>query len=100
MAGPKHLSAATVKAIFKSKEPARDLAARYKVSQNLVYLIWDRKIHKGVTEAIRKPIRKRGTRASSGSGRPTAPRLDVNRLAERVADLVLKGFAKRLRSQG
>ncbi len=58
MAGPKGLTPATVTAIFKAKDPASELASRYRVSVNLVYLIQQRKIHKAVTEGIRKPIRK------------------------------------------
>jgi hypothetical protein len=99
MAGPKRLSAATVKAIFKSKEPASTLAERHKVSANLVYLIWDRRIHKGITESIRKPIRKRQTRRSSARMPKAALRVDVNRIADRVANLVLKGLLDRLRGR-
>lgn len=99
MAGPKRLSAATVKAIFTSKEPASTVAKRHKVSQNLVYLIWDRRIHKGITEAIRKPIRKRKARQGSPRMQKAALRIDVNRMAERVADLVLKRLLDRLRGR-
>src|ERR1700728_4793385 len=100
MAGPKGLSATTVKAIFKSKEPASALAEHHKVSVNLVYLIWQRKIHKAVTEGIRKPIRKRRIGQRRQRLQQIAPRIDVNRIAERVADLVLKGLVSRLRGKG
>jgi len=105
MAGPKGLSAALVKAIFRSKDPASSLAKQHKVSVNLVYLIQQRKIHKAVTESIRKPIRKR-RRASGGVQKPNQPqaRIDVKRLAERVADMVtkrvLKGLVDRLSGKG
>jgi hypothetical protein len=102
MAGPKGLSAATVRAIFRSKEPAKQLAAHHRVSVNLVYLIQQRKIHKAITEGIRKPIRKRKSRVVRGKV-PTAPRLDLNRLADRVAELVTKrllsGLVDRLRGK-
>jgi hypothetical protein len=100
MAGPKGLSPTTVRAIFRSKEPASQVAARHRVSVNLVYLIQQRKIHKSVTESIRKPIRKRKSGARASRGQAT-PRIDVNRLADRVAELVtkrvLKGLVDRLR---
>ena len=99
MPRPKRLSPATVKAIFKSKETASTLASRYKVSVNLVYLIWDRKIHKAITEGIRKPIRKRRTRQAYGGVRQVVPRIDVNRIAQRIADLLLKSLADRLRGR-
>jgi hypothetical protein len=99
MAGPKYLSAATVKAIFKSKEPASTLAERHEVSVNLVYLIWDRKIHKAITQSIRKPIRKRKRRGSSPPTQKPVFRVDVNRIADRVADLVLKRLLDRLRGR-
>jgi hypothetical protein len=96
MAGPKKLSPSTVRAIFRSKEPASQVAARHRVSVNLVYLIQQRKIHKSITESIRKPIRKRRSRALlAGRGLPT-PRIDVNRLADRVAELVTKRVLKDL----
>jgi hypothetical protein len=102
MAGPKRLSPATVRAIFRSKEPASQVAARHHVSVNLVYLVQQRKIHKSITKSIRKPIRKRRSRARGGYGQPT-PRIDVNRLADRVAELVtkrvLKGLVDRLRGK-
>ena len=77
MAGPKGLSAARVRAIFVSKDPASAVAERHKVSVNLVYLIQQRKIHKAVTEGIRKPIRKR--RAGGGVRKLDQPqaRIDV-----------------------
>jgi hypothetical protein len=91
-----------VRAIFRSKEPASELAARHHVSVNLVYLIQQRKIHKSITESIRKPIRKRKSRARAVRGEPT-PRIDVNRLADRVAELVTKrvlnGLVDRLRGK-
>lgn len=102
MAGPKRLKPATVRAIFRSKEPASGLAAQHRVSQNLVYLIQQRKIHKGITEGIRKPIRKRA-RKGAGRAQSTATRIDVNRLAERVAEMVTKrvlgGLVDRLRGK-
>src|ERR1700689_4730992 len=88
MAGPKNLSAARVRAIFLSKDPASAVAERNKVSVNLVYMIQQRKIHKAVTEGIRKPIRKRRARAGVRKlNRPQA-RIEVRQLAERVADMV------------
>ena len=102
MAGPKGLSAATVRAIFRSKEPASAIAAHHRVSVNLVYLIQQRKIHKAVTEGIRKPIRKRKSRVVKARLQAT-PRIDVNRLADRVAELVTKrvlsGLVDRLRGK-
>ena len=96
MAGPKGLSAAIVKSIFRSKEPASELAARHKVSVNLVYLIQQRKVHKGITEGIRKPIRKRRSRIAP-RGRDQSPaRIDVRRLADRLADMVTKRVLKGL----
>jgi hypothetical protein len=68
------------------------------VSVNLVYLIWARKIHKGITESIRKPIRKRQARQVR-QGTFAATRIDVNRVAERVATLVLKALVQRLRGK-
>jgi hypothetical protein len=103
MAGPKGLSATTVKAIFRSKDPASQIAARHRVSVNLVYLIQQRKIHKAITEGIRKPIRKRKSRALQGLRQPSSSCIDVNRLADRVAELVtkrvLKGLVDRLRGK-
>ena len=96
MAGPKRLSPATVRAIFKSKEPASTLAARYRVSVNLVYLIQQRKIHKAVTEAIRKPIRKRKARASAAPAKIAPPRIDIRALADRVAERVTRQVLKAL----
>jgi hypothetical protein len=102
MAGPKRLSPATVRAIFRSKETAPTLAKRYGVSTNLVYLIQQRKIHKAVTENIRKPIRKRRTSAARARAQ-FSPRLDVNQLADRVAEIVtmrvLTGLVDRLRGK-
>jgi predicted DNA-binding protein (UPF0278 family) len=104
MAGPKGLSAATVKSIFRSKDPASALADRHKVSVNLVYLIQQRKIHKGITDGIRKPIRKRKSRTARQGRLQSQPRLDVRQLAERVADIVtkrvLKGLVDRLSGKG
>jgi hypothetical protein len=103
MAGPKGLSAAHVKAIFRSKDPAPVVAKQHKVSTNLVYLIWHRKIHKAITEGIRKPIRKRRARIGRKSIQPQA-RMDVKQLAERIADMVTKrvmrGLVDRLRGKG
>jgi hypothetical protein len=104
MAGPKGLSAAHVKAIFRSKEPASSLAKQHKVSVNLVYLIQQRKIHKAVTEGIRKPIRRRRARGGVRKLRQPQARIDVRQLAERVADMVtkrvLKGLVDRLSGKG
>jgi hypothetical protein len=105
MAGPKKLPPATVRAIFRSKDPASQTAARHDVSVNLVYLIQQRKIHKAITESIRKPIRKRRS-GGSRQGQALAParRIDLNRFANRVADMVtarvLKGIVDRLRGKG
>jgi hypothetical protein len=100
MAGPKGLSAATVKSIFRSKDAASALADRYKVSVNLIYLIQQRKIHKGITEGIRKPIRKRKSRIALRRMDQSHGRIDVRQLADRVADMVtkriLKGLVNRL----
>jgi hypothetical protein len=102
MAGPKRLSPATVRAIFRSKEPASGLAAKHGVSVNLVYLIQQRKIHKAITESIRKPIRKRKSRTTSLQV-SAGPRIDVRALADRVAELVTKrvldGLVDRLRGK-
>jgi hypothetical protein len=102
MAGPKRLSPAIVRAIFRSQEPASQIAAQHRVSVNLVYLIQQRKIHKAVTETIRMPIRKRKSRSALGPSR-SAARTDVNRLADRVAELVTKrvldGLVDRLRGK-
>jgi hypothetical protein len=103
MAGPKGLSPTIVRAIFRSKEPASEVAAQHRVSVNLVYLIQQRKIHKAITESIRKPIRKRRVGAKR-RGQSPATHIDVNRLAERVADIVtrrvLNGLVDRLRGRG
>ena len=103
MAGPKGLSAAIVKSIFRSKDPASALAERHKVSVNLVYLIQQRKIHKGITEGIRKPIRKRRPRITRRGQDQSRTRIDVRQLADRIADTVtkqvLKGLVDRLRGK-
>jgi hypothetical protein len=103
VAGPKRLKPETVRAIFRSKEPASQLAAQNRVSVNLVYLIQQRKIHKAVTENIRKPIRKRVTRKTGAQRQQASARIDVNRLADRVAEVVTKrvlsGLVDRLRGR-
>lgn len=88
------LSAKQVKTIFLAREPADKVAAKFKVSPNLVYLIRARRIHKAVTQNIRKPIRKRrklGGAASSG------PRGQVRIDIDQLADTILKKFFTRLR---
>ncbi len=100
MAGPKGLSPAIVKSIFRSKDAASALADRHKVSVNLIYLIQQRRIHKGITEGIRKPIRKRKSRTARKGQDQSQTRIDVRQLVDRVADIVtkrvLKGLVDRL----
>lgn len=102
MARQKRLSPATVRAIFRSKEPASQLAAQHRVSANLIYLIQQRKIHKAVTESIRKPIRKRANRTTRARWQ-SAPRIDVNQLADRLAEVITKrvlgGLVDRLKGR-
>ena len=59
MARPKKLSPAAVRKIFKSKEPARVIASRFKVSENLVYLIRAGRVHRAVTGQLKAPVRPR-----------------------------------------
>jgi transposase len=86
------LTVAQVRSIFKSKEPAADVAKRFDVSANLIYLIWSRRVHKAATEAIRKPIRRRARslRKDIGGG---PIRIDIDKLA----DALMKRFVSRLR---
>jgi len=81
------LSPAAVKNIFKSKEPARLIASRFKVSQNLIYLIRAGRIHREITSRLKAPVRPRG--------RVEQIRIDVDKLA----DAILKRLTARLRGR-
>jgi len=84
------LSPAQVRAIFTSRDSAVEVAKKFKVSQNLVYLIWSRRVHAAITKAIRKPRRTRTVKRMSGQVRSS---IDIDKLA----DAIVKRLIARLR---
>ena len=76
MARPKKLSPQTVRTIFKSTEPASTAAGRFKVSQNLIYLIRAGRVHRDITKRLKPPERARRQRSAGPVN------LDVKRLAD------------------
>ena len=88
--GPRGLKPAQVKAIFLSRQPTKDVAKKFRVSQNLVYLIQARRIHKDVTEGIRAPRRARRRGRAGGAARMTPLKIDMRRLADEIVKRLLK----------
>jgi hypothetical protein len=105
MAGAKNLSPSVVRKIFQSTEPGPATAKRYKVSNNLVYLIKGGRIHKDITMALGSPeVAKRGRgkeTVAPQKGRGTvSPTLDTGRLADAIAEKVMAQLAGRLGGKG
>jgi transposase-like protein len=94
--GRRKLTAAKVRAIFKSLEPVAKTAKKFGVSANLVYLIHGRKIHKEVTQSLRAPRRTGRRRRRGAVARSSTVRIDLDRLADRI----VRHFLKRFRARG
>jgi transposase-like protein len=90
------LNPAKVRAIFTSRDPAKEIATKYGVSHNLVYLIQARRIHKTVTENIRAPRRTRRRGRAMTTARTGTVRVDLNKLA----NAIVKRLIMRLRGKG
>ena len=98
MARHKKLTARVVKAIFLAPAGAAETALKHKVSQNLVYLIRARRIHKAITEGLRSP--RRATRRRRSDNAAPRLRIDMNRLADAISKRVVKQLVDRLRGKG
>ena len=77
------MSDSQIRAIFKSPETAKTLGRRFGVSEQMIYLIRSRRVHRDLTKGL----------ARGRPARPASTKIDTIALADAIID----GFIKRLR---